>query len=223
MRVSLLRTDRIFMNMNLNHGHWINKPKDFQIRRDSVEITTEPGTDFWQRTYYGFRADNAPALLFDGDPSFTFSALVRFDYERQYDQCGLVVYVDTENWFKVSVEFETAEHSRLGSVVTNRGYSDWATRDIETPTSIGYRLSRRGPDFLIESSPGDDCFRQMRVFHLHSLGDTTAEMGKMTPSALTGSRVRFGLYACSPTNSSFKTVFSEPKLEDCGWNAHGPG
>jgi regulation of enolase protein 1 (concanavalin A-like superfamily) len=211
------------MNIDLTSGLWINEPKDFRIGYDSVEITTEPKTDFWQRTYYGFRADNAPALLFDGDPSFTFSAQVRFDYKKQYDQCGLVVYVDGENWFKASVEFETAEHSRLGSVVTNHGHSDWATRDIETPASIRYRLNRRGPDFLLESSLGDDCFRQMRVFHLHRLGDTTAEMGKMNPSELTGSAVRFGLYACSPTDSSFTAVFSDLKIEDCSWRAHGSG
>ena len=138
--------------MDLQKGHWINKPKDFLIDLDSVEITTEPETDFWQRTFYGFRADNAPALLFDGGPSFTFRTRARFHYEKQYDQCGLVIYIDSENWFKASVEFETEEHSRLGSVVTNRGHSDWATRDIETATSIEYRLHRRGPDFLIESS-----------------------------------------------------------------------
>ena len=207
--------------MDLQKGNWINRPKDFLIGRESVEITTEPETDFWQRTYYGFRADNAPALLFDGGPSFTFTARARFHYEKQYDQCGLVIYIDKENWFKASLEFETAEHSRLGSVVTNRGYSDWATRDIDTLTSIEYRLHRRGPDFLIESSLGGDCFRQMRIFHLHSLGDTSAEMGKKTPSELPGRTVRFGLYACSPTNSSFKTVFSDLQIEDCGWQAHG--
>jgi regulation of enolase protein 1 (concanavalin A-like superfamily) len=211
------------MKTDLHKGRWINKPKDFVIGRESVEITTEPETDFWQRTYYGFRADNAPALLFDGDASFTFTMRAKFHYEKQYDQCGLVIYIDSENWFKASVEFETAEHSRLGSVVTTRGYSDWATRDIETTTSIGYRLSRRGPDFLIESSLDGESYRQMRIFHVHNLGETTAEMGKTTPSELAGSIVPFGLYACSPTNSRFKAVFSDLKIGDCGWQAHGPG
>ena len=211
------------MKMDLHKGRWINPPKNFRIGQGSVEITTEPETDFWQRTYYGFRAENAPALLFDGNPSFTFSARARFNYGKQYDQCGLVVFVDAENWFKVSVEFENAEHSRLGSVVTNRGYSDWATRDIETPTSTRYRLSRRGPDFLIESSLGDDGFRQMRIFHLSGLGETTVEMGRRAPTELAGNTVRFGLYACSPANSSFKAFFSDLEIEPCRWKAHGPG
>ena len=65
--------------MDLNKGQWINQPKNFQIGPDSVEIVTEPETDFWQRTYDGVSADNAPALLFEGEPSFTVSARARCD------------------------------------------------------------------------------------------------------------------------------------------------
>ena len=32
-----------------------------------VEIVTEPHTDLWQRTYYGFRNDNAPVLQMTTD------------------------------------------------------------------------------------------------------------------------------------------------------------
>ncbi|MBE2293738.1 MAG: DUF1349 domain-containing protein, partial [Phycisphaerales bacterium] len=43
-------------------GKWVYKPKVSEVSTDTVSITTEPGTDFWQRSYYGFRNDNAPAL-----------------------------------------------------------------------------------------------------------------------------------------------------------------
>ena len=33
------------------------------VDNERVRFTTSPGTDLWQRTYYGFRNDNAPALL----------------------------------------------------------------------------------------------------------------------------------------------------------------
>ncbi len=29
------------------------------------------------------------------------------------------------------IEYENEQYQRLGSVVTNRGYSDWATTDID--------------------------------------------------------------------------------------------
>ena len=209
------------MKIDLTSGRWINKPERYQVGCDSVEIITEPETDFWQRSYYGFRNDNAPALLFDSTQNFTFTARAAFDYENQFDQCGLVMYIDSENWFKASIEHENEAYSRLGSVVTNRGYSDWATNDIETPTSIWYRLSRRGPDFLIESSFNDHDFVQMRIFHLHSLGETTVEMGRKNPPEAAKKTVGFGLYACSPSNSSFKAVFTDFNIEDCVWKAHG--
>jgi regulation of enolase protein 1 (concanavalin A-like superfamily) len=208
------------MNIDFSVARWLNQPQNFRITDQSVTITTEPNTDFWQRSYYGFRNDNAPALLLENPDNFSFTAKVSFEYRARFDQCGLMIYLDSENWFKASIEYENEGISRLGSVVTNHGYSDWATTDISTPISIWYRLSRRGPDFLIEFSPDGMDFRQMRIFHLHNLGETTAEMGKLNPPAPAAQPIRFGLYACSPLNSSFEARFDHLKLEDCLWMAH---
>ena len=41
---------------------WTRKPAKTEISGDSIIITTEKGTDLWQRTYYGFTNDNAPVL-----------------------------------------------------------------------------------------------------------------------------------------------------------------
>lgn len=199
---------------------WIFEPKVSEVNPKSVSITTDPETDFWQRSYYGFRNDNAPALQIDSKENFTFTTKVSFDYQAKFDQCGLIIYLDSENWFKASIEYENEEFSRLGSVVTNLGYSDWATSDIPLPKSIWYRLSRRGPDFLIESSFDGVFFKQMRIFHLHKLGETTAEMGKNNPPLPGGNVVSFGVYACSPLKSSFTAKFTDMKLEPCKWLAH---
>jgi uncharacterized protein len=208
------------MNLELSSGKWINQPKRYDIANNSVVITTEPETDLWQRSYYGFRNDNAPALLLDSPDNFTFAVRTSFEYRNRYDQCGAIVYLDTDNWFKASVEYESADFSRLGSVVTNNGYSDWATTDIETVKRIWYRLSRRGPDFLVESSFDGSDYKQMRIGHLHALGETTAEMGKLDPPAVPTRSVSFGLYACSPLESSFEARFDNIKIEDCIWRAH---
>ncbi|GAL10288.1 hypothetical protein JCM19233_1265 [Vibrio astriarenae] len=201
-------------------GEWIFKPKLSEVTANSVSITTEPETDFWQRSYYGFRNDNAPALQIESDENFTFTTKVSFDYQAQFDQCGVILYLDSENWFKASIEYENDEFSRLGSVVTNLGYSDWATTDIPLPKEIWYRLSRRGPDFLIESSLDGVTFKQMRIFHLHKLGETTKEMGQCNPPMAATNAVRFGVYACSPLDSSFTAQFTNMSLEPCQWLAH---
>lgn len=208
--------------IDFGNGKWINEPKKYELTPESISITTEPETDLWQRSYYGFRNDNAPALQVDTDQNFTFTTQVCFEYQARFDQCGLLIYLDSDNWFKASIEYENAEFSRLGSVVTNLGYSDWATRDISLPKHMWYRLSRRGPDFLIESSLDGENYKQMRIFHLHKLGETTEEMGKDIPTQTAENKVKFGLYACSPLNSSFTAKFSNMKVEPSTWLAHSP-
>lgn len=131
-----------------------------------------------------------------------------------------MVYVDSDNWFKLSIEFEDPKHSRLGSVVTNNGYSDWATLDIQTRKRIWYRLSRRGPDFLAEYSFDGEQFHQVRIFHISKLGETTQEMGFNDDFSAGIAPVKFGLYACSPLESSFTAVFKEMKFEPCQWEKH---
>ncbi|MGL1891540.1 MAG: DUF1349 domain-containing protein [Spirochaetaceae bacterium] len=199
---------------------WICEPQKYEITTEKVVITTEPETDLWQRSFYGFRNDNAPSLLVKSSDNFTFTTRVDFEYKELFDQCGVIVYFDSDNWFKASIEFENSEFSRIGSVVTNMGYSDWATTDITLPAFVWYRLSRRGADFLIESSFDGITFNQVRIFHLHKLGETTQEMGRSNPPLPVEQPVRFGLYACSPLKSSFTATFTDMKLEACKWVAH---
>lgn len=185
---------------------WTRPPRSFTISPEEIRITTEPGTDLWQRTYYGFQNDNAPVLQMETDETrFSFTVRTDFDSRHRFDQCGVAVYLDSENWLKASIEYENAEYQRLGSVVTNRGYSDWATSDIPASVrSMWYRLSRREADYCIECSADGVHFQQMRICHLH---------------AGTG-RIRFGVYACSPENSSFEARFSCMALTDCLWADH---
>ncbi len=185
---------------------WIRAPKNYKISKDKIEIFTEPKTDLWQRTYYGFRNDNAPVLqLVTDEKYFSFTVKASYDYKRRFDQCGVVVYLDGENWLKASVEYENGTMQRLGSVVTNHGYSDWATVDVDASVNtVWYRLSRREYDYCIECSYDGVNFKQMRICHL-SEG---------------GGEIRFGIYACSPEQSSFKAVFTEMELTECKWPAH---
>ena len=111
---------------------WTREPQNYIIENNKIEIVTLPHTDLWQRTYYHFRNDNAPVLQMETDEKF-FSFIVKTDFSEschRFDQCGIVMYLDSENWLKASVEYENDEFQHLGSVVTNHGYSDWATTAI---------------------------------------------------------------------------------------------
>ena len=111
--------------------YWYNPPH-FSIKNSVLVLDTLPKTDFWQRTHYGFIRDDGHCLFKDVNMSFLISIKTTFFPKKQYDQCGLMIRIDSENWIKTSVEFENSHLSRLGSVVSNKGYSDWATTDIES-------------------------------------------------------------------------------------------
>ena len=89
------------MKANTKSMKWTREPKQYTITEDRVELITEPFTDLWQRTYYHFRNDNAPVLQMSTEEKY-FSFVVRttFDTKVRYDQSGIVVYLDSENWLK---------------------------------------------------------------------------------------------------------------------------
>lgn len=195
------------MKLDMKNFRWTREPEEFMIDENRVEITTQPGTDLWQRTYYHFQNDNAPVLQMETEEKY-FSFVVKTEFEDshcRFDQCGVVMYLDSENWLKASIEYENQEYQHLGSVVTNNGYSDWATTVIDASVkSMWYRFSRREDDYCIECSSDGVHFNQMRICHM--------DKG--------GGKIRFGIYACSPEASSFKAVFRNMSIMECQWLAH---
>ena len=120
------------MKIDIKAMKWTREPKDYKVTSDKVEIITAPHTDLWQRTYYHFRNDNAPVLQISTDEKyFSFVVKTEFESKKRFDQCGVVMYLDSENWIKGSIEYENEQFQHLGSVVTNMGYSDWATTVID--------------------------------------------------------------------------------------------
>ena len=108
------------MTLNTSELQWTRAPKAYDVRPDRISIVTEPGTDLWQRTYYGFQNDNAPVLqMKTTEQYFSFTVKTSFDSKRRFDQCGVILYLDSENWLKASIEYENERFQRLGSVVTN--------------------------------------------------------------------------------------------------------
>ena len=162
--------------ISLDSLQWTREPAGFEVKGDTIRITTAPKTDLWQRTYYHFQNDNAPVLQMKTREKF-FSFVVKTDFtgsHHRFDQCGIVMYLDSENWLKGSVEYEN------------------------------YRFSRREDDYCIECSTDGQTFSQMRVCHM--------------PAA--AGEISFGIYACSPEESSFTAIFTDMKITECAWKAH---
>lgn len=194
------------MKIKAIEWYWIRAPREYEITDEKIKIVTEPGTDLWQRTYYHFRNDNAPVLqVKTTEKNFSFVVKTNFASHHRFDQCGVVMYLDSDNWLKASIEYENADFQHLGSVVTNQGYSDWATTEIPVNIkSMWYRFSRRGADFRLECSEDGVTFKQMRICHMSQVKN----------------EISFGVYACSPEDSSFVAEFTNFEIMDCQWLAH---
>jgi regulation of enolase protein 1 (concanavalin A-like superfamily) len=87
-------------------------------------------------------------------------------------------------------------------VVTNLGFSDWATLDIRSKIhSMWYRIQSRQHDFLIEYSYDGVSWNQLRITHLLSGFE----------------ELNIGLYACSPGKGSFVSIFDKLLVEESRW------
>jgi regulation of enolase protein 1 (concanavalin A-like superfamily) len=105
-------------NMNLQDFKWTRLPESYELLDDKIEVLTKPHTDLWQNTYYHFQNDNAPVFQMETDEKY-FSFVVKTDFTESYhrfDQCGIVMYLDSENWLKGSIEYENEEFQHLGSL-----------------------------------------------------------------------------------------------------------
>ena len=178
------------------HFQWHCQPASWTIDTAAMTLTIRPNeaSDFWQRTHYGFCADNGHFLWTAVDHDLEMTVEVLMKPLHQYDQAGLMVRLSPECWLKTSVEYEDGAPSRLGCVVTNRGYSDWSTQDVaSTFTEFALRLTRHGADYLVEAQGPGMQWAQLRLAHLDEDSGSAA--------------VQCGVYACSPKHAGFTATF----------------
>jgi uncharacterized protein len=176
---------------------WSCEPPRFTLdrTRGALSVETAGGTDFWQRTHYGFRADNGHLLRLQASGNFVLTTRVTSFPKHQYDQAGLMLRLSVDCWLKTSVEFEPGEpHNRLGAVVTNAGYSDWSTQPLDKAvSSLWFRIRAETSAVIVESSLDASHWQQLRMAHL----------AERTPSAV----VECGLYCCSPKEPGYRAEF----------------
>lgn len=174
---------------------WMNEPARWSLE-DALVIRTDAETDFWQRTHYGFRADNGHFLSAEWTGDFTMETRVRFAPVHQYDQAGLMVRFTEDEWLKASVEFEPEGPARLGAVVTRGGYSDWSTQDFpREQREIELRVRREHATFIVEWRSVWAEWTQLRVAPLQG-----------------GPVARVGVYACSPKGEGLEARFENLRI-----------
>lgn len=106
-------------------GVWLNRPRHSAIAAGMLDMTTDRGSDFWRETFYGFTRDSGHFYGMHAPSRFTAQLRIRADYEKLYDQAGIMVRIDESRWVKAGIELSDGR-PMLSSVLTD-GRSDWAT------------------------------------------------------------------------------------------------
>lgn len=180
-------------NQDISRGAWLNQPEALQLQDGNLLVTAKENSDFWRTTSYGFIHDSGHALLndFPQDSAVELSWLL--NYDQQFDQAGLMIWSNEEQWIKAGIEFADGQ-PQLGAVVTNK-FSDWSVAPV--PNWMGkvvqLRVSRSGDAATIRAK----CDGEWELVRLAPL-DPKLDW-------------KIGLHIASPTRAGLTVEFLELK------------
>jgi uncharacterized protein len=178
-----------------SHMTWMNEPASSKIAGEQIVVRSRAKTDFWQKTFDGYVADNGHFYHLSVPADFTFTACINGKYATQYDQAGLMVRLDAENWMRCGTEF--IDGKRFASVVFTRIYSDGSTMpDLSETEPIWWRAVRKKDS--IET-----------LCSLDGVKFTSVRMGYFPP----GRPVEVGIMCAAPSGPGFEATFKDLKLQ----------
>jgi hypothetical protein len=174
--------------------HWFCEPPDWKEQGNTLTITTAPKTDFWRKTHAGYITDNGHFYFQPAYGDFTTGVKFSGQYNALYDQAGLMVRIDAEQWIKCGIEF--LDGAQVVSAVVTRDFSDWSVVHLsQNPPSLWLRLKRVGDTVEVHYSLDGAQYSMLRQAYL--------------PPAET---VSAGMMCCSPTGDGFTAVFEDFKV-----------
>jgi uncharacterized protein len=173
---------------------WYNEPYTWKEREGAIEVTTKAKTDFWRKTHYHFIRDDGHFYYREINGNFTAQVKITGEYQTLYDQAGLMLRLNEENWLKCGIEY--VNNIQYISAVVTRDYSDWSVVPLkDNPVSVWLRLKRE--DEAIEIS--------------YSLDGTNHTMLRMTYLS-EAETMQVGLMCASPQGDGFTVAFEEFKI-----------
>ena len=180
----------------LSRMSWLNEPASAKTIGTEFVVRSKAKTDFWQKTFDGYMADSGHFFHFPGTGDFKFTALINGKYATQYDQAGLMVRIDADNWMRCGTEF--IDGKRYASVVFTRTYSDGSTLpDLSETEPIWWRVVRKNDSIETFCSLDGSKFMSVRMGYF--------------PTQKT---VDVGLMCCAPSGTGFDATFKELKFEE---------
>lgn len=177
---------------------WFNEPTTWDLAGETLTVTTDPDTDFWRTTHYGFVRDTGHVYGTDLDGDFVLTATFEGGYRDQYDQAGVALRVDETNWIKSGIELVDGQQ-QISAVVT-REFSDWSVAPLAGPRHVTIEAAREGDAVTIRYGiDGAAPATLLRVAYLPP-----------------GVPVLAGVMAASPEGQGFTTTFTRVDLAPRG-------
>lgn len=193
----------IMTDVAWSNGVWTNEPIRVVEDGSTLRVTAKEGSDAWRTTSYGFVHDSEHALLAEFPQDSAMEVTFRLDFTDQFDQAGLFVRVDAQNWTKAGVELSDGIEN-LGAVVT-RGMSDWSLAPVPNwaGRNVTIRGSRSGNALTIRARVDDEAWQLVRVAPLDAAATVTA-----------------GPFCCAPSRSGFTVDFLSWRMTDADASLH---
>jgi uncharacterized protein len=173
---------------------WMNEPESVTVSENRITVRTRPKTDFWRKTFYGYVTDNGHFFHLPVAGDFTFQARIGGNYRDLYDQAGLMVRLDAQNWMKCGPEL--VDGRRHASVVITREFSDWSTmQDLSNHGPVWWRAVRAKDSIELLCS-------------LDGQRHESVRQGYMAPEV----PAEVGIMCASPEGNGFEATFEDLSL-----------
>ncbi|MBB4044743.1 hypothetical protein GGR06_002541 [Bacteroides reticulotermitis] len=118
-------------SQTLEKMQWFNEPERWEIKNNTLSMFVTPQSDYWRISHYGFTVDDAPFLYTTYGGEFEVKVKISGDYKVRFDQSGLMLRIDHENYIKTGIEFVDGKYN-LSAVVTHKT-SDWSVITLDKP------------------------------------------------------------------------------------------
>ncbi len=175
----------------LEKMQWFNEPEQYEIKNGTLTMDVPAQCDYWRVAHYGFTVDDGPFLYGMYGGEFEAKVKVSGDYKVRFDQAGMMIRIDKDNYMKCGIEYVDGRFN-ISTVVTHNT-SDWSLIRLDKPVDyIWLKAVRRKDAIEVFYSFDDKEYTMMR----------TLWMQQNTP-------VMVGLMAACPDGNGFRAKFSD--------------
>lgn len=181
-------------SQTLEKMNWFNEPTEWNISDGVLSMSVTPKSDYWRISHYGFTVDDAPFYYAEYGGEFEAKVKITGDYKVRFDQAGMMIRLDHENYIKTGIEYVDGKYN-VSAVVTHHT-SDWSVIALDRPVEcIWIKAVRRLDAIEIFYSFDDKEYVMMR----------NAWMEANHP-------VKIGMFAACPDGDGFQARFSDFKV-----------